>query len=78
MDKLQEFLDLGGEIKIGMQNGRGLVSVHASLDGQDYACGSYFEDHKRLLDILEADGDFLSAGVEGIKRKKEELASGRC
>jgi hypothetical protein len=68
MSKLQEFLELGGELHIGMHRGKSVLSVHVEKNGKEYRKGVAFKDHAQLLDYLKIDGDYITCSLRGIKR----------
>ena len=72
-DKLQEYLEMGGEIHIGMQRGKYLLSTHAWKDGQEYHCGVYFKDQKQLLAYMEVEGDYMTSALRALQHLKGEL-----
>lgn len=70
MDDLQKFLEMGGKMHLGMQQGKYLLSISYEHKGQNYGKGVYFKNQDQLCAYLAKDGDFVLASLNGIKKRK--------
>lgn len=71
MDDLMKFLDEGGTLNIGIQKGRGLITVGTKIDGQEYEKGVYFHNVTHLQLVIP---EISREGLKGIRRLKARLA----
>lgn len=73
MDNITEFINMGGEVHIGTQRNKLMLSVSYEQDGQRWRKGCYFKDQDQLLLYLQQDGDFLEAAIRGLQNLKAEV-----
>ena len=73
MSTLEQFLRLGGEIGIKIQNDKPMLYVSCTVGDEVYHKGIYYRNSSHLLACLTSYSDFLLAAITGLKNLKEKL-----